>query len=334
MMASMSPMDTLPLDVWHHIFSFACTDGGRIGARLARTSHVFRVSSAPYRFYSVELHSIGQLRKFLSTYGAALTAASTSPPPSDPSRVRQLTFAFLPPKVDMVVLEGAIHFRDYHSWQQAKIAWNTHFVTDVTRLFALVASHLSTFTVLQSPDVPLPFVSCAQPFPELRALTVLTDDSLLVYAPPKERAWMEPADSSSFFGAGTPPTRAELAAAPPFPALERLHLADGKWQHTLPLWAAAAPGVACLQVSGVDDGALGALRSLLSVGSEELSVLRTVVLRPKYDTAAAKADAQKEVLRATLEELRVGRPAVDVEVERTLEGPAYDLKRRKWTLGA
>ena len=330
-MSSASPVDTLPIDVWHHIFSFACTDGGRTGARLAHTSHAFRASSAPYRFHSVELHSIGQLEKFLSSYEAALAASSTSSPPFDPPRVRQLTFAFLPPRVDMVVLEGAIHFRDYHSWQQAKIAWNTHFVTNVTRLFALVASHLSTLTVLQSPDVPLPFVPCTQPFPELRALEVVTDDSLLVSAPLKERAWMEPTDPSSFFGAGTPPTRAELAAAPPFPALERLHLADGKWQHTLPLWAAGAPRVAHLRVSGADDGALAALRDMLRVGMGDLSALRTVALHAKFDTDAAKADAQRQELRAALQEIRGGRPALDVKV---MKGLSYDLKRRRWTLEA
>ncbi|KAI1781995.1 hypothetical protein LXA43DRAFT_907102 [Ganoderma leucocontextum] len=334
MISSSTPMDTLPLDVWHHIFSFACTDGGRTGARLARTSRAFRASSAAYRFHSVELSGIGQLAKFLSAYEAALAAASAAKPPTDPPRVRHLTFAFLPPKVDMVILDGAIHFRDYHSWQQAKIAWNTQFVTHLARLFALVASHLATLTVLQSPDVPLPFVPCAQPFPALCALTLVTDDSLLVYAPSKERAWMEPTDPdrASYFGAGAPPTCAELAATPPFPALERLHLADGKWQHTLPMWAAAAPRVAHLRISGADEEAVAALRDLLRVGPPDLAALRTVVVHPKFDVDAAKAEAQKEQLRVVLHEIRAGRAALDVEVEPVLAGLAYDLKDRQWTV--
>ena len=90
-MASASAMDTLPLDVWHHIFSFACADGGRTGARLARISHALRASSAAYRFFSVELYSIGQLQKFISSYEAALAVTSTSLPPADPPRVRHLT---------------------------------------------------------------------------------------------------------------------------------------------------------------------------------------------------------------------------------------------------
>ncbi|KAM5543108.1 hypothetical protein V8D89_002982 [Ganoderma adspersum] len=336
MMASTSPMDTLPLDVWHHIFSFACTDGGRTGARLSRTSHAFRASSAAYRFHSVELHGVGQLLKFLSAYEVALAAASASSAPADPPRVRHLTFAFLPPKVDMVILDGAIHFRDYHSWQQAKIAWNAEFVTGVTRLFALFASHLATLTVLQSPDVPLPFVPCVQPFPALRTLTLVTDDSLLVSLPLKERAWMEPTDPTSFFGAGTPPTRDELAAAPPFPALEQLHLADGKWQHTLPLWAAAAPRVAHLRITGADEESVAALRDLLcaTASAPDLGALRGVVLHPKFDTDAAKAQGQKEGMMVALQDIRAGRPALDLEVGRVLEGSAYDLKRREWILGS
>ncbi len=331
MMTSTSPMDTLPLDVWHHVFSFSCTDGGRTGARLARTSRAFRASSAAYRFHAVELHGVGQLFEFLTAYDAALAPASVSSPPADPPRVRHLTFAFLPPKVDMVILEGAIHFRDYHSWQQAKIAWNAQFVAGATRLFALVASHLATLTVLQSPDVPLPLVPCAQPFPALRTLTLVTDDSLLVSVPLKERAWMEPIDTASLFGA-VPPTRAELAAAPPFPALERLHLADGKWQHTLPLWAAAAPRVGHLRISGADEGAVAALRDLLRAGSPNLAALRAVHLHPKFDADATNAEAQKEKMMVVLQEIRAERPALDVRVGRVLEGLAYDLKRRKWTV--
>lgn len=330
--APASPVDTLPLDVWHHIVSFACTDDGRTGARLSRTSHAFRASSAAYRFHSVELHGVGQLLKFLFAYEAVLTAASASSAPADPPRVRHLTFAFLPPKVDMVILDGPIHFRDYHSWQQAKIAWNTEFVTGTACLFALVASHLATLTVLQSPYVPLPFVPCAQPFLVLHTLTLVTDDSLFVSVPLKEGAWMEPTDPASFFGAGTPPTRAELAATPPFPALEQLHLADGKWQHTLPLWAAAAPRVAQLRITGADEGSVVALRDLLCASPPGLRALRGVVLHPKFDTDDAKAQGEKERMMVALQDIRAGRPALDMEVRRVLEELAYDLKRREWTL--
>ncbi|PIL34088.1 hypothetical protein GSI_03799 [Ganoderma sinense ZZ0214-1] len=329
-------MDTLPLDVWHHIFFFACADGGHTGARLARTSRAFLSSSATYRFHSVELHGVGQLRRFLSAYDTALATASVSSAPTDPPRVRHLTFAFLPPKVDMIILDGPIHFRDFHSWQQAKIVWNTEFVSGVARLFALVASHLVTLTVLQSPDVPLPFVSCGQPFPALRSLTLVTDDSFLVHAPSKGRPWMEPTDSSHF-GAGAPPTCTELVAAPPFPALEELHLADGKWQHTLPLWAAAAPRVAQLRITGVDEESVAALRDLLRTAPPDFKfgALRGVVLHPKFDADAAKAQGENENMMVALQDIRVRRLALSLEIGRVLEpeGLAYDLKRRKWTVG-
>ncbi|KAI0768682.1 hypothetical protein BD413DRAFT_614197 [Trametes elegans] len=41
-----SLIDRLPLDVWHIVLQYACTDGGRSGAALAHTSSGLHTASA------------------------------------------------------------------------------------------------------------------------------------------------------------------------------------------------------------------------------------------------------------------------------------------------
>ncbi|TBU22952.1 hypothetical protein BD311DRAFT_110290 [Dichomitus squalens] len=330
-MASASPVDTLPIDVWHHIFKFAYTDGGFIGATLSRISRSFRAVSAPYRFHSVRLSNIKGIEKFLAAYEAALADAAASS--TDPPRVRHLLFTFLPGEVDMIILEGSFHMRDWHSWQMAKIDWNTRFVARVTRLFELVASHLETFAVLQCPEVVLPFVRCPR-FPALRELTLLHEDALFVYTPKKAYSWMEPKDAD-FFGSGTPPTYEELAASPLFPALERLHLARGYWGPTLPLWDAVAPRLTHLRISGADVLAGLPLWDALSGKPQAFSDLVALVVQPKLKGAETGVDeTQAEPLEAIVERLRqveTERPSLDaILVPAVIASPDVD-GLRDWT---
>ena len=92
-------------------------DGGRTAAALLRTSKAFRQDSASYRFHSVQLHNLEQVKKFLAAYQSALAAgAPGSVPPVDPPHVRHLMLTFLSGKADIIVLGPCFHFMDYHSW--------------------------------------------------------------------------------------------------------------------------------------------------------------------------------------------------------------------------
>ena len=298
-------MDTLSIDVWQHIFKFACTDGGRTGAALSRTSKAVRNVAATYRFHSVQLNSLKQVQKFLTAYDAALADAAAAR--SDPPHVRHLLLTFLPGKTDMFVLGPSFHFMDFHSWQEEKVRWNEKFVDLVSRLFAHLAPGLVSMSVLQDWEILLPYVRAT--FPALRTLTLLQEDRMFFRATTQSDSWMEPSDKD-FYSAGPPPTKDELAAAPIFPVLERLHLIEGKWDNTLPLWSVAAPKLSHLKVSSVKDVAYDALRATLAQSSN-FQALRTLVISPQQSPKEAESiDAKIQAIRETA----AARPKLEVVV--------------------
>ncbi|KAI0745127.1 hypothetical protein C8Q76DRAFT_23823 [Earliella scabrosa] len=310
-------MDMLSIDVWQHVFEFACTDGGRTAAALSRISKAVQGISAPFRFYSVELHSLKQVQKFLTAYEAALAAASGAQ--NDPPHVRHLRLAFLPGETDMFVLGPSFHFRDFHSWQGVKVEWNARFVELMTRLFALIGPDLKTMTVLQNNEILLPYVRAT--FPNLRELTLLDEDRMFLRSELKPDGWAEPSDKD-FYSAGPPPNKDELAASPIFPALERLHLIEGNWQDTLPLWVYAAPRLAHLRLSSAKAESCEALRNTLQ-DSTSFKALRTVIVSPQSGKDAALADASLEAIR----DISTVRPNIRLV---TLPGAQHRLPEKYW----
>ncbi|KAI0674822.1 hypothetical protein C8Q78DRAFT_503570 [Trametes maxima] len=280
--------ETLPTDVWHHILHFACTDGGYTSRALARVSKTIRAVSAAYRFHSVRLAKLRTIQKFLVLYEAALATAAADG--TDPPRVRHLLLRFLPHETDVTLLEGAFHFRDFHSCTMAKDAWNADLVAHLGRLFALTRTHLETLAVLQSERIPLPFLRVD--LPALRALTLLADDRVFVRRPDEphtDGGWTEA--SNAKFYTTAPPTDAVDAA---FPALERLHLVDGPnkrlpWATTLPVWGRLAPRLAHLRVECADGATLGAVRDVVRASPPVFAALRTVAVQAASDEPASAA---------------------------------------------
>ena len=316
-------MIALPLDVWHYILQFACSDGGRTGAVLSRVSQACRRDSSAYRFYSVQLHSLKQVEAFLATYKSAASAATGKDSSCDPPRVRHLLLTFLPGTVDVIVLGPCFHFRDYHSWSEVKAIWNARFVSTVTHLFELVAPRLETLTVLQSPEVLLPYVRVPGAFPALRTLVLFRNDGLFLRRPrtdKEDRDWMEPIDINGY-GAGTHPDEAHLAAHPIFPALEQLYLANVECKPHLALWPLAAPRLVHLKVSPAEEESCAALRAaLLRDGSAGFQALRTVDILP-----GPKVNHNADL--SGLREATIDRPDLKLTV---LEPLSPDFNDRRW----
>ena len=280
-------MVALSLDVWYHVLQSACTDGGKTGAALSRTSKAIRVNSAPYRFQSVQLNNLTQIEGFLKAFNAACT---TSDPQANSPRVRHLLLAFLPGKTDMIGLGSCFHFLDFHSWQEAKNEWNARFVPLLMRLFEAVAPRLETLAVLSSYEIPLPYVRTPEGgFPVLRHLVLSSDDGLFFWRPApgdnKYAPWMEPQDDGDrFYGAGTPPDAVALAANPPFPVLSQLGLFGVRLERHFALWPLAAPHVAYVRVAVAKEETYQVLRAVL-LGNPRFSALRTVDVQSQGNVA-------------------------------------------------
>ncbi|RPD78389.1 hypothetical protein L226DRAFT_291130 [Lentinus tigrinus ALCF2SS1-7] len=304
-------MDSLSTEVWQYIFELACVESVRTGSALSRTSKAFRQVLAPIRFHSIRLNSLEQIEKFLTAYEAAIAEAIASK--SDPPHVRHLLLAFLPGQTDMFVLGPSCHFRDLCSWQAVKRRWNERLASLMTHLFDLVSPDLLTMTVLQNDQIALPYVRCS--FPVLRELTLLCDDRMFFRMPLNSESGVEPSDKE-FYSAGTPPDKEVLAAHPIFPALERLHLVDGKWEATLPIWAVVAPRLTHLRVSSASHKCCGALFNPLLATPPTLS---TLIVRPR-----SQDQEKQQVLRRIA---NAAHPGVDVVILPVLE---RDLQQEYW----
>ncbi|KAI0356326.1 hypothetical protein OH77DRAFT_253726 [Trametes cingulata] len=247
------PMDRLPLDVWSHILSYACTDGGRTGAALASTSSGIRTASASHRFYSLKLTSLAQIGWLLLCLELIGRAESPRLRTADQGslNVRHLLLSFFPEDCDSLSRpwrEWGEYSSDHRkreeqiaedesAWRAAKGAWDRQFTFLAPRLFDLVAPSLGTLVVLQDPNNPLPYVSVK--LLALRELALLADDGIFVRPAPR---WMNRR------------TDYDHRDIPPFPLLTHLHIVfEGDkrqwWAKTLPLWAELAPAMTHLRVS-------------------------------------------------------------------------------------
>ncbi|EIW63148.1 uncharacterized protein TRAVEDRAFT_43455 [Trametes versicolor FP-101664 SS1] len=322
--------NSLPIEMWKDIFEFACTDGGRTASSLSHVSKAFRTVSATYRFRSVRLSRLRDIQLFLTHYEAALATASAAG--CDPPRVCHLLLSFLPGETDVKLLDAGCHMHDFHAWRNMKGAWNARCVDLLSRLFALVGAHLKTLTVLQSLSIPLPFVRCT--LPALRELTLLTDDRLFVRLPSEAEdhsSWIE-LSNTEFYAAGTPLDLTEVAANPPFPALERLHVVDVSgeavackrlpWATTLPVWAKLAPRLAVLHFSHADAAILRDVGDLLRTTPLLFSALRTLAVQPAMEgpEGAAAVDALREAYASVAPRHELSPIRVDcVDVDPTMD---------------
>ena len=140
----MHDLDRLPYDLWHVIFQYVCTDGGRAGCVLAQTSKSLRALSAPTRFHSLALSSLAQIKAFLICLERIRRTDHPHAPPgwaeatAAPPPIHHLLLAFLPDTCDAptrtlrkwtdyarderaLVLQLA---HDHRAWAAAKTAWN------------------------------------------------------------------------------------------------------------------------------------------------------------------------------------------------------------------
>ncbi|KAK7684553.1 hypothetical protein QCA50_012500 [Cerrena zonata] len=79
-------MELFPPEIWHHVFTFACTDGGYTGCSLSLTSKYVNALSSGMKWYSVILKGPEQMLKFISTLEHA----------TNHSRVRHLSISWKP----------------------------------------------------------------------------------------------------------------------------------------------------------------------------------------------------------------------------------------------
>ncbi|KAH9895063.1 hypothetical protein C8Q73DRAFT_485454 [Cubamyces lactineus] len=281
-------MERLSYDIWHIIFQLACTDGGYTGCALASTSKSVRSTSAAARLHSVSLRSLLQVRHFLVCLERIRRSTGGETPP-----VHHLFLSFLPQTCDAPLrkfrkttdyargerarLQQLLN--DHRQWNAAKIAWNHEFVLHVTRLLQAVAPSLHTLTVVQAREIRLPLLWYH--LPALRELTLFGDDRMFVRLQQPGLLVPGESDDSDFnmYGVSTHSAAGETSEAPcvPFPSLERLHavLAYPKlhpWKQTLPHWAALAPRLTHLRLSGDDDQVLQTLRGVLGLATITLPV--------------------------------------------------------------
>ncbi|KAI0029334.1 hypothetical protein K488DRAFT_34101, partial [Vararia minispora EC-137] len=58
-------MDRVPVEVWEHIFSLACTDDGETGRSLSSVSHYVQSASARYKHQSIRIKNPAHVRAFV-----------------------------------------------------------------------------------------------------------------------------------------------------------------------------------------------------------------------------------------------------------------------------
>lgn len=254
-------MDKLPLDLWDDIFRHACTDGGRTGAALARTSSVLRAASAPYRFYSLKFTNLAQIGRFLLCLDRIERAQAPHAGVRDQRSVntRHLLLSFFPDDCESLDRQwrGWSEYssrkskrqqqlaEDERAWHATKGAWDRQFLFLVPHLLRLVAPTLETLAILQHPGISLPYVK-VELF-ALRELSLLADDRMFVRPSPRAEPHVQTL-RSDFDDLDT-----RVPAS--FPSLTHLHIVyesgakQHSWEKTLPLWAALAPAMTHLRVS-------------------------------------------------------------------------------------
>ena len=209
--SALSALERAPYDIHFAIFRYACTDGGRAGATLARTSRTVAAAVAPFRFHSLRLSSLRQIRQLLLCHERIMRAHHVSSLVKGENKnttrghfpglhqAQHLLLSFLPgpgcdaPPSQRRGVDAESASRDHwmitpaeeEAREIVKASWEHQFVEFfVSQLFSLVAPTLRSLVILQSADLPLPYVGGVQ-FPMLRELALFGDDRMF-------NVWAEP----------------------------------------------------------------------------------------------------------------------------------------------
>ncbi len=246
--SDMYAMTFLPTELWHHIFSFSCTDGGYTGASLSMASRALRAYSTAYRFHSVRLSSLNSIEKFLSCKAFASSASADYP-------VRHLVLSLgrdcsLTWKYDPFGV---------HTYSMAYNSWATRFSALMCRLFDLVHDELETMVVLQQTDTPLPHLGYPFIFSRLRSLTLVHNGSMFVRAdvPSYLRSCISyDRGLGDVWPLDDGPSHNDDST---FPILDSLHVIDCTWDEVSVIaWAALAPSLAELYLPGASEDVIWA----------------------------------------------------------------------------
>ncbi|RDX55346.1 hypothetical protein OH76DRAFT_1478010 [Lentinus brumalis] len=216
-------MDLLPLEILHHIFLLACSDGGRTGLFLSLVSRSYHDIARPMRYNSVAIIGYRNIDTFLRCYKNDRAALQTQEQESAPI-VRHLLLT-----TDATDMERVIGTGVTESLQSSLL-----------ELLQLVGPTIVTMSY--TCHVQLEVLLAEHAFPRLRELTFL-------------RNFARPYCQSA--GATPIPTYPPLPRG--LPSLRKLHvILITTLDHTVPVilarWAHAAPNVTHLRVSNVRGG--------------------------------------------------------------------------------
>ncbi|EIW63211.1 uncharacterized protein TRAVEDRAFT_17644 [Trametes versicolor FP-101664 SS1] len=253
-------MDTLPPETLQRIFELACTDGGHTGNALSRVSKAVRELARTARFHSVALAaSPRRLHAFVRLYTRECEGEGDPARGYYKPRIQHLHVAF--PRIsrldDDTVPAGMYGMRRARSVSppprrspstapspvdpdgSSDPTASPEYLRAAQTLFRLAAPDLATLVVqcgfTAGGALHLPVI--AYPFPHLR-----------------EAAFVGVADPRTLFASDLLDSPDRTQAPPLFPAMTHLYVVP-PWGRglELALWAAHAPQVAHLGVSGADD---------------------------------------------------------------------------------
>lgn len=223
---AVSNMDTLPVEILHHIFLLTCSDGGRTGASLSLVSRSYRNIARPVRYNSVALISYTNIGTFLECYKTDRAILKT----------HQQDLAAAAPAVRHLFLTA-----DASDIERVNRPGGSGVLQTILHdLFQLVGSNLVTLSYTCHAQLEALLADCA--FPRLEELTFLRNVPLPYR-----------------FSAIIP-----IPAYPQLPhsslsSLRKLHIIlITVLDHAVPVilahWAHAAPNVSHLRVSNLRGG--------------------------------------------------------------------------------
>ncbi len=216
-------MDLLPLEILHHIFLLACSDGGRTGLSLSLVSRSYNDIARPVRYNSVAIIGYRNIDTFLRCYKNDRAALQTQEQESAPI-VRHLLLTTDATDMERVIGTGVTE----------------NLQSSLLELLQLVGPTIVTMSY--TCHVQLEVLLAEHAFPRLQELTFL-------------RNFARPYCQSA--GATPIPTYPPLPRK--LPSLRKLHvILITTLDHTVPVilarWAHAAPNVTHLRVSNVRGG--------------------------------------------------------------------------------
>ncbi|RPD67418.1 hypothetical protein L227DRAFT_569561 [Lentinus tigrinus ALCF2SS1-6] len=218
-------METLPLETLHHIFLFACSDGGSTGISLSLVSRSYRDIVRPVRYNSVALIGYTNIGTFLRCYRND-RAALQSPEQDIAPIIRHLLLTTDASDIDRVIRPGGTAILQ----------------SILLDLFQLIGSTLVTLSYTCHAQMEIILAKCA--FPRLQELTFLRNVAI----------------PYQFSAVAPLPEYAQLPRA--LPSLRKLHvILITTLDHAVPVilarWAHAAPNVTHLRISNLRGGMRG-----------------------------------------------------------------------------